>query len=260
METLHFERYEYKYLVPAERTDEIRRFIRPYVQLDDHAACSPDRRYTIHNVYLDTPNFDLYGASIRDDVDRFKLRIRWYDGDLKGPFFCEVKRKIRQVIIKDRARISRSDFDAIVSGRTVSIADESSADNLTAFQDRVVRTGAIPLLCSCYEREPYESAFGEYSRITIDHAMCYQMIAGGEFHEDPDAWTYVDGAWATNGIPCAALIELKFTRNFPRWMSDLVSEFDLVRCGYSKFVNSVKHHLGSSCGGMDFQRHATLNG
>ena len=35
MDTLHFERYEYKYFVPEDRTDEIRRFIHPYVQSVD---------------------------------------------------------------------------------------------------------------------------------------------------------------------------------------------------------------------------------
>ncbi len=260
MDTLHFERYEYKYLVPEAWTEAIRRFIHPYVELDKHAARAPDRRYTIHSVYLDTPNLDLYTAAVRDEVDRFKLRIRSYDDDLNGPFFCEVKRKIRQVIVKDRALISRRDCDALLSGQPITLPAGASADNLAAFQERAVRTGAIPMLFSRYTREPYESVFGEYSRITFDRAMCFQMFAGAGFHEDPDAWTYIDGAGAMHGLPCAMVVELKFTRNFPRWMSDLVAEFDLERRRYSKFVSAVSHHLQSGFGGPDFQRHAWIDG
>lgn len=260
METLHLERYEYKYAVPDDRTDAVRRFIRPYAALDKYAEKAQDRRYTIHNLYLDTPNLDLYQACINGDLDRCKLRIRWYDDEAEGPFFFEVKRKIRQVIVKDRVRVSRDEFRAILRGEPVSIPGGPSADNLTAFRARVALIGAVPTICSRYTREPYESVFGDYARLTLDRAMCFQPARDYELPEDPRDWTYVDAAWATEGIRCATVLELKFTRDFPRWMSDLVAEFDLQRIGFSKYTASIFRRLDASQGGMDFDRHATIWG
>src|SRR5437773_5715842 len=223
MDTLHFERYEYKYFVPEDRTEAIRRFLRSYTELDEHALPAPDRRYSIYNLYLDTPNLDFYHACVNSEIDRFKLRIRWYDAEAKGPFFYEVKRKVRQVIVKDRARLSSEEFRAILRGEPQSLPDGAVRDNLTKFLDRVTVTGAVPAVYSRYTREPYESLFGDYARVTLDRAICFQSAAGGESAADPRAWTYVDTAAMTDGLRCAMLLELKFTRDFPRWMSDLVA-------------------------------------
>lgn len=260
MDTLHFERYEYKYLIPEERAEAVRRFIRPYVELDKHAAVTPNRRYTIHNIYLDTPDLDLYNACVNGAPDRYKLRIRWYDDQAKGPFFFEVKRKVRQVIVKDRARVSLQDFHALIRGEPLSIPEGPSFDNLTGFRARASLVGAAPTVLSRYTREPYESVFGDYARLTLDRAMCFQPARGYELPEDPRAWTYVDAAWATGGVRCATVVELKFTRDFPRWMSDLVAEFDLQRIGYSKYVSSIFRRLDLSHGGMDFDRKAVWSG
>jgi len=260
MDTLHFERYEFKYAVPEDRSDAIRRFIRPYVVSDEHAAQKPGLRYTIYNLYLDTRNLDLYNDCVIDAVDRYKLRIRWYDAQASGPFFFEVKRKVRQVIVKDRARVSRDDFRALLRGEPISIPDGPSFDNLTAFRSRVSLRGAEPVLMTRYTREPYESVFGEYARLTLDRAMCFQPARGYDVREDPRAWTYSDASWATVGVRCAAILELKFTRDFPRWMSDLVAEFDLQRIGYSKYVTSIFHRLTTSRGGMDFGRRSAIGG
>jgi len=259
-DTLHFERYEYKYFVPEERAEAIRRFIRPYTELDEHARHAPDGRYTIYNLYLDTPNFDFYTACVNGEVDRFKLRIRWYDEAAKGPFFYEVKRKVRQVIVKDRARLSREEFRALLRGESPGLPEGAARDNLTRFQDRAAVSGARPAVLSRYTREPYESVFGDYARITLDRAMCFQTAESAEMPGDPRAWTYVDGAPAMDGVRCALLLELKFTRDFPRWMSDLVGEFDLERIGYSKYVSSVFRRLESSRGGADLQRRAVFGG
>lgn len=260
MDRLHFERYEFKYLVPEEATGAIRRFIRPYVELDERAAHAPDRRYEVHNLYLDTPNLDLYTTCANDAPDRFKLRIRWYDGEAKGPFFYEVKRKVRQVILKDRARISRPELRAILRGEPLALPDGRSRDNLASFLGRAGYTGAVPTILLRYTREPYESIFGDYARLTLDRAMCFQPARGYDLREDPRAWTYVDAAGETAGVRCAMLIELKFTREFPRWMSDLVAEFNLERIGFSKYMTSIGRSLEFAHGGTDFQRTAAFRG
>jgi len=260
VDTLHLERYEYKYFVPEDRADAIRSFVRPYGTLDRYAACAPERRYTIHNIYLDTPGLDLYSACMSGDPDRLKLRIRWYDEKALGPFFVEVKRKIRNVVVKDRARVSREEFRALLRGNRVAAPDVPAFQALATFRDQMSLRGAVPTLCSRYTREPYESIFGDYARLTLDRAMCYQPVGDADLPEEPRAWTYVDAAAATGGIRQALVLELKFTRDFPRWMSDLVAEFDLERIGYSKYVSSILHRLDRFHGGMDADRISTVHG
>lgn len=260
MDTVHFERYEYKYFVPEDRAEAIRRFIHPYTAPDPYADRAPDRRYTIYNLYFDTPTLDFYTACVNTEIDRFKLRIRWYDDGGKGPFFFEVKRKIRHVIVKDRARVSGDAFELVLRGGLVRLPDGVVRDTLAGFLDRTVYTGARPVVLTRYTREPYESVFGDYARITLDRAMCFQPASGYDLAGDPRGWTYVDGAAQTEGVLNALVLELKFTRDFPRWMSDLVAEFDLERIGYSKYVSAIFSRLESSRGGMDIHRRATFKG
>src|SRR6185436_16569151 len=91
-----------------------------------------------------------------------------------------------------------------------------------------------------------------------DRAMCFQPAQGRA--EDPRGWTYTDAPWATGGVRQAGVLELKFTREFPRWMADLVAEFELERVGYSKYVSAVHHRLDTAHGGRDFDRRATVWG
>ena len=260
MDTLHFERYEYKYLVPECAAEAVRRFIRPYVELDEHSAGSPNLQYTINNLYLDTPNLDLFMASMTDQVDRYKLRIRWYGEGIAGPYFFEVKRKIRSVIVKDRAKLSPSDYGAMQRGEPIALPEGPSLDNLTSFRNRMAQIGAAPALHVRYTREAYESVFGEYARLTFDRAMCWQSASGWSLKSDPRAWSYVDGPQDTRGVRCAALIELKFTRDFPRWMSDLVAEFDLERVGYSKYFVATHQRLDLAHGDVGFEQCAAMPG
>ena len=257
---LHVERYEYKYFVPEDRADAIRSFIRPYAALDRHAARTPERRYVIHNIYLDTPGLDFYQACVSGDADRIKLRIRWYDEKALGPFYLEVKRKIRQVVVKDRAQLSREEFQAFVRGDRVAATEGPAFQAVCLFRDQVSLRGAVPTLLSRYTREAYESLFGDYARLTLDRAMCYQPARSFTLPEEPRAWTYVDAAPATGGVRRALVLELKFTRDFPRWMSDLVAEFDLERCGFSKYVSSILHRLERADGGREVDRLSTIGG
>lgn len=258
METLHFERYEWKYFVSEERAPDVRRFIAPYVRLDDHAARSPDRRYAIQSIYLDSPTLSLHRACVDDQPGRFKLRVRWYDEAARGPFFCEVKRKVRQVIVKTRAKVGRAAVESLLQGRRVDVPDGRSGEHLASFQDRSTRLGARPVLRMRYTREAYESVFGEYARITFDRAMCYQAIGDDPFGATPNGWIYVDAPFATDAVRCAMLIELKFTSRFPRWMSDLVAEFGLERCGFSKYVQAIGRQQARQAGGVELHRVAGI--
>ena len=255
MDRLHFQRRELKYFVPEDRTEELRRFIQPYVRVDDHAAGLPGNRYTIHNCYLETPRLDSYRECEEGAAKRMKLRVRWYDEEARGPFFLEVKRKVNGVVIKDRARATREEALEVLAGGIPAAASTMDRGDWRTFIDRLHVTGAKPYVRVKYTREPYESVFGEYARITFDREIRYQVVDGAPLDEDPRSWNYVDGDWSTKSIRQATILELKTTaQEAPRWMSDLVAHFGLVQTGYSKYANSVAHRLGSATRYQDVGR------
>jgi hypothetical protein len=257
-DTLHFERYELKYCVPEHLTGAIRQFALPYVRQDEHARGRPGGRYTIHNVYLDTPRFDFYRACVHGDVERMKLRVRWYDEAAEGPFFLEVKRKVRRVIVKDRVKVSRSELDELFAPDGPEALRYHARPELREFLGRMTYTGARPVIFVRYTREPYESVFGNYARITFDRAICFQDANGMRLPEDPRAWCFTDAAWATKGTRAATILELKTTTDVPRWMCDLIKEFDLQRIGFSKYATSIRHREESAWGRLDGERLAAV--
>src|SRR5213078_2132735 len=120
--------------------------------------------------------------------------IRWYDEKALGPFYVEVKRKIRNVVVKDRARVSLEEVRALLRGDRVAAPEGPAFQALAAVRDQMSLRGVVPTVCSRYTREPYESLFGDYARLTLDRAMCYQPARSFDLPEEPRAWTYVDAA------------------------------------------------------------------
>ncbi|MGB0686064.1 MAG: VTC domain-containing protein, partial [Planctomycetota bacterium] len=116
-------RFECKYLVTEEMATEIRRHVAPFVHPDYFTERSPGNRYPVHSLYLDTPRLELYETTCQGMKNRFKLRIRGYDGKPDSPLFAEVKRKADRVILKRRALISRDDAMALLRGGRVACRD-----------------------------------------------------------------------------------------------------------------------------------------
>src|SRR4051812_45650657 len=100
----HFDtsRYELKYLIDDRHARGVRDFIRPYVQRDRYALPHMAYSYPIYSIYLDAPGMMLYRATTDGHKNRYKLRVRYYDQDPKTPVFFEIKRRVGDVIIKER--------------------------------------------------------------------------------------------------------------------------------------------------------------
>ncbi len=241
MTSVRFERFEYKYFVPESRVDRIRRFIAPYVVHDAEAGTRDEGAYTITNLYLDSPDFALWHRQAAGSMDRYKLRVRTYGADADGPIFFEVKRKLKDVVVKTRGRCPRAEYDARVRGVIDPDAGGENAIHLADFQHKAVRHGAEPKVLIRYEREAYESAFGDYARLTFDRGVRFQPACGFDLRGEPGNWQYLDTGLEVAGFPAGVLIELKFTRHVPVWMFDLVRTLELVRTNASKYFECIRH-------------------
>lgn len=259
-ETLSFERFEYKYHVPEHLSDEIRHYIRPYLVKDPYCAKSPEGAYVINNLYWDSPHLAFFYAHLNKSIDRFKLRIRTYGAGEGSPIaFLEVKRKIRQVIVKTRVGVPRDRYEAIMRGDLHPELPAMEGAYLQDFIGRMIQWGASPLLLIRYKREAYENVYDEDARVTFDRELCYKRADGLDLRGDQArGWTYMDGPEAMPGVPTPNLLELKFTSFVPGWMRELVQRFGLQRTQFSKYLTSVQHLIDERFVPDDDHRRSTL--
>lgn len=233
-------RYELKYRISRSRARAIAAFIKPYLHLDKYARLRPSGDYPISSLYYDSDGLRLCRDTVEGRKNRFKLRIRIYSDDPKAPCFFEIKRRINNIILKDRARVTRKDIPLILSGRLPAGIYKQDQQILRQFQFYKDTLNARPLMLVRYDREAYEGDIAARVRITLDRNLHYKAATR------PDVEIY--GAnW--HRVPLNfVILEIKFTQRFPFWLSDMVKCFDLKQGAFSKYVSTIKqsNSLGSS--------------
>ncbi|MFV2069664.1 MAG: VTC domain-containing protein [Pirellulales bacterium] len=233
---LQTSRFEYKYLISEGTAEAIRRFVSAYLPPDTYTASCPGAGYPVHSLYLDSPDLKLCQQTICGEKNRVKLRIRFYDDRPDHPVFLETKRRVYDVIVKQRVAVWRSAVPNLLSDylATRSYLYQESEPSDRALRDfcELARTiDARPAAYTSYDREAYEPADNNFCRVTFD-----RNIRAGEFQRlltvaDRDQWPLVP----FRGV----VFELKFTDRFPDWMGILVETFDLQRISVPKYVECM---------------------
>lgn len=236
------ERYEAKYVIPSSLVGPIRDFLAPYCRPDPHGSGTPPC-YTITTLQLDGPGLPLHRAKAEERPNRFKLRVRTYEGS-ESPVFLEVKRKYGDVVVKRRARIARADWGPhLLSNTDVTLAFKSDEEYLAFLEFvRLAREiHAEPVVRIRYARESYFAVAEEYARVSFDHRIEYQPATSWEVEGVGGKWIALDSDLVQNKMcPWSGVIlELKSSLSVPRWMSDMTREFDLVRDGNCKYSTAV---------------------
>lgn len=236
------DRFEAKYIIPRQLVEPIKNFIRPYCRLDKHCEAAGGK-YFINTLQLDTPALSLHYAKEWEAAHRFKLRVRTY-GIHPGaaPVFIEIKRKYFERVIKSRACIPFEQWKAGVFDKSVDELNLKSVKEREAFREFIRLTREInaqPLVYIRYCREAFSGIFDHYSRITFDSQLSYQPVhdmynwgQGGRFYS-------MDSGLVRNRRESSLVLEVKCTEQVPRWMVELVQEFDLVRCGNCKYSTAI---------------------
>ena len=233
---LQAQRFELKYQIPEELALRIRDFIAPYLELDGYGATRPDLSYPVHSLYLDSPDLFTYVSTINGDRNRFKLRIRFYEGRPQAPVYFEIKRREDNAIYKQRCGVRRAVVDDVMVGRIPCRDDliEQGPDSERAlhhFCRLVNQLQAKPVAHVAYQREAWTSRENNRTRITFDRRVmtCRQpslrLDAG---MTDP---VCVFGQFV--------VLELKFTGRFPNWMGELVRIFGLKQGSAAKYCDGL---------------------
>jgi hypothetical protein len=205
-----------------------------YIHLDRYAKLQSDGAYSIVSLYLDSHNFKLCRESMIGKKNRFKLRIRSYDDDTSTPYFFEIKRRLNNIIIKSRARVTHDNMVDLLAGRSVSPAKyKADEQTLRQFQLYMRCINAKPAIRIRYMRKAYEDDSDNRVRVTFDRLLCHNASS------EPIVMFNGTG-WQRHKFD-NVILELKFTARYPAWLSRMVKYFDLRRESISKYVTSVKH-------------------
>jgi hypothetical protein len=232
------DRYEYKYRIPPGALPEIRRRI--------GQVCEPDPKghggaYRVATLYFDSPRRVLYRQGVDKAWKRIKLRVRHYED---GPYFLEVKRRHKRLVLKSRVAIEPGWWPSILTDPTVAHRCGLSAQErarVEFFLAWYLRVHAAPVVVIRYRREAYVSRVDRYARVTVDTSLEARPALGHEIPiADEAGWIPLDDA-AVCGLPVSgAILELKSTTDVPLWMTDLARELGLQTRGFSKYARGVE--------------------
>ena len=228
-------RYELKYLIDEPCARQVRDFARSYLRRDPYARPHMRHAYPIYSLYLDDPGMALYRATFQGQMNRFKLRVRYYDANGGSPLFFEIKRRVNDVVLKQRAVVRRDALNRLLAGcapRADDLCDPedvASQDVLREFCNLRNALHAEPKMVVYYEREAWVGADDDNLRVTFDRA------AGAARYDGTLApATYRDARIES------VILELKFDDRFPTWMRQLARSCDLYRTKMGKYVQCVE--------------------
>ncbi len=228
-------RYELKYLIDETTAARVRDFVGSYLDLDEYGVGKPDRSYQVHSLYLDSDNLEIYWRTVNGDKNRYKLRLRYYSDDPDIPVFFEIKRRMKDVILKQRGGVRQEAVPLILRGQLPEHSqfitkDPGSVVAIQRFLHLMAQLGAKPKSHIYYRREAYVSDDGEV-RVTMDRDVLAEPQLQPRIK--------VKMSNPVHSYRGFVILELKFTNRFPNWFRDLVRMAQTMQCGAAKYLSSA---------------------
>jgi SPX domain protein involved in polyphosphate accumulation len=226
-------RHELKYRISEVKARTVAKYIMSYIEPDQYSIRCDDYAYPVSSLYLDSEKLHLCKETIQGKKNRFKLRVRCYDDELDGPCFFEIKRRINNIIHKDRARIPKVLLSkAIQNNFTLNTLCQKEQDTLRQFQFYLQVIRGRPIALVRYMRQAFEDTAVNRVRITFDRQLSFKVV-------DKPIVTLNGKGWHRVSMDFV-ILEIKFTNKYPLWLSTMVKMFDLKQSAMSKYVSSVK--------------------
>ncbi len=234
------QRFELKYILNEEIALQIRDFVQCHLNIDEYSLGQPNLSYHVHSIYLDNDNLQTYWETINGNKNRFKLRMHFYSTKPGSPIFFEIKRRMNNIIMKQRGGIKQEFVPLLLRGQLpephhlTSFSDKSFIA-LQNFCELIAKIEARPRVHIHYLREAYLNDEGSV-RLTLDRKIL------SEPHLD-----FAPKTDMANPRLCFhgagkdyVVLELKFTNRFPNWMRELVQVFHCMQRGAAKYCASVQ--------------------
>jgi len=234
------ERYELKFVIPERMVDPISNFASVYCRPDRHSEQSPDGYYCVYSLYFDSPDFLFLRNRLEKVANRFNMRVRTYDQERGTPCFFEVKQKRDGIIRKYRTKVEDENWECILDGADPEYRGVAEKEKADLFVRLAWSNCASPRVLTCYRRKAWVSEVDDYARVTFDRELRFQPEERCMLTPDQCRMSAYDNC--TLFTPeCSIVLELKcYASKVPMWMLDLIRHFDLCRCSFSKYVNSMR--------------------
>ena len=228
-------RHELKYHISESKAEAIAQFIKPHLQLDRYCKLHRSDDYPIVSLYLDSGDLWLCKESLGGHKNRFKLRIRSYTDEPDYPRFLEIKRRINTIIIKNRARVMNRDVPTLLAGLPLPPQNYTAdTETINQFQLYMNNIRARPAVLVRYTRQAYEGGSENRLRVTFDRELAYNVTSLPEVRLGGGGWQ--PNPYTLGGI----ILEIKFTGQYPVWVSRMVKCFNLRHQSISKYTSSIK--------------------
>jgi hypothetical protein len=251
-------RYEVKFLVDEDRAQAVAKFVRLYLRPTPFNRWGRVPGQPVVSLYFDSPDLFLYRQVCQGHKNRFKLRIRFYDDDWNHPAFLEVKRRINDVIAKQRAMVSRAAVrEMLLQGWPCHshwpnpnslVGGPAKIGAYNFFWSLRNRLRAQGMVYVSYLREAYDCPTDEQLRVTF-----YRLVAATPYDGSGRLTLPATGVLPRPGmppynmIPGLVVLEMKFDERAPNWMYQIIRTFGLKRTSVSKYCMCIDS-LGLSRG------------
>ena len=230
-----YPKLEYKYLYHASQYDALREALTGMCELDPYARRTAEGRYTIRSVYFDSRDFAAYGEKVEGVRVRRKFRIRTYgEHTPESVAFLEIKRKDGVLLTKYRAPLLYDNLPAFFRERDLhkyvrkNGGDGVDREHARRWLYHYVSRDLKPVVLITYERTAMVGAQNFDLRVTLD---CNLRASTFPRLEDMHREDILYPSMKNFGI-----IEVKFTSGVPRWLRDVIHDFDLPRMALSKYT------------------------
>ncbi|KKQ27894.1 MAG: hypothetical protein US42_C0004G0033 [Candidatus Magasanikbacteria bacterium GW2011_GWC2_37_14] len=231
---VHFQRFEFKYIITLAQEKEIMERIGKYLCPDSYVKESKTG-YEVRSLYYDSPQFFYYDEK-NDGVGlRKKIRLRCYgvDEESRNNVFFEIKRKNDAVVIKDRFLLSRDEYNKLISFDDLLFEelkkDSHRANVIEEFRcERGLRSIA-PKVLVVYDRIPFLDRYNPSFRITFD-----KNIRAAKTDD-----LFCDNKDLLDVFPDGVVMEIKFNGTMPFYIRGIIEFFDLQRTSFSKYCTAV---------------------
>lgn len=231
---LHFQRFEFKYILNKRQYYEIANRLRRFFDRDTFGR--DDGAYEVVSLYFDSPRFYYYAEKIDGAKRRKKLRLRTYrhSGEYAEDVFFEIKRKHDAVVLKDRAVFNTEDRMRFEDSKKLSLSpngDSRRAALLDELSLESARHALQPTVWVSYTREPYFGKYDPNTRITFDYDI-RACRSNTLYPEETGRFFDVSGE--------RVIMEVKFRRILPEYVAQIIKEYDLGRVPYSKYCEGLE--------------------
>jgi SPX domain protein involved in polyphosphate accumulation len=228
-----FNRFELKYLISVKMAEELKTEILKYAKLDDYG--DEKGKYKLTILYYDSPNFRYYWEKIDGLRFRKKLRIRWYDDGTKlnedSIVYVEIKQRVDRVTQKRRVPMKYKDALLFCGQGIIPEHEERDRQTIEEIYEMVKTNNLEPKLITTYERTAFMG-----TKYDLGFRLTFDKYVGFRYRDlDLDAGTY-DGFMIK---PDQVIMEIKTNERIPKWVTDMVSKYELNLIRVSKYCQGL---------------------